>query len=64
MTLEEKIIRYRAKHRLSQKQMADLCGITLQTLCNVENGIQTPGKITVTKIQLVLEEDEKNEIVD
>ena len=60
MNLGERMLRYRAKHRMTQKQMAEKCGVSLQTLCCVETGQQTPGKMTLTKIELVLEED-KNE---
>lgn len=59
MDLQERMIRYRAKHRLTQKQMADLCGVSHQTLCSVETGQQSPGKVTLAKIELVLEEEEK-----
>ena len=62
MDLSERMIRYRAKNRLTQKQMAEQCGVSLQTICNVETGQQTPGKMTMTKILLVLEEDENNEV--
>lgn len=62
MDLRERIIRYRAKNRLTQKEMAQRCGIAQQTLCSVETGQQTPGKMTLAKIELVLEEDEKNEV--
>lgn len=46
----EKIISYRAKHNLSGKEFAEMCKITVQTLYNVENGIQSPSKLTVRKI--------------
>ena len=56
--LKERIIRFRAKNRITQREMAEKCGISSQTLCSIETGQQTPGKITRTKIELVLEEDE------
>lgn len=64
MDLNERIIRYRAKHRITQKQMAELCGISLQTLCYVETKQQTPGKMTQTKIELVLEEDDGDKHIE
>lgn len=56
--LQERIIRYRAKHRLTQREMAVLCGISISTLNSVETDQQTPGKLTLAKIELVLEGDE------
>ena len=58
MELQEKLIRYRAKHRLSQREMADRCGISISTMYAVETGQQEPGKLTLAKINLVLEGDE------
>lgn len=57
MDLTEKMIRYRAKHRLTQKQFAEMCGISQQTLCSVETGQQIPGKMTLAKIMLAMEEE-------
>lgn len=53
--LSDRIIVYRAKHRLSQGEMAKRCGISLSTLCSVEKRDQTPSKMTLAKIMLVLE---------
>ena len=53
-TFADKIIVYRAKHRLTQKQFADLCGISIQTVNNIENEIVEPTKTTVAKIMLVI----------
>lgn len=54
-----KILEYRAKERISQGEMARRCGVTVQTLCNVENGIQTPSKLTRTKIEMVMNENKE-----
>lgn len=48
--LGSKILQYRAEHNLSQKEFADKCNITVQTACNIENGIYNPSKITLKKI--------------
>lgn len=64
MDLSERIIRYRAKHRITQKEMAQRCGITPQTLCYIETGQQTPGKMTQTKIELVLETDDGDKHIE
>lgn len=55
--LSEKILNYRAKHNLSMKDFATLCGVTLQTIYNIENKLQTPSKLTKRKIELVLKEN-------
>lgn len=57
MTLGERIIYYRAKNRLSQKDFAELCGVTPQTIYAIENGYQKASKTTVIKINLVLDGD-------
>lgn len=60
--LAKRILKYRARKRLSGKEFAQLCGITQQTLCRLENGIGVPFKSTVAKILLVIEGD-KDETV-
>ena len=50
------MIEYRAKHNLSQVEFAKLCKISTQTACNVENGVQVPGKLTLQKILNVIGE--------
>ena len=55
--LGRKMLNYRAKHGLSQLKMAQLCNVTPQTICNVENGVQNPSKLTRQKILNVIEED-------
>ena len=52
--LSEAMIRYRAKHRLSQGKLAELCGLSTQTVYAVENMIQTPSAVTREKIRLVV----------
>lgn len=61
MTLSEAILSYRARHNISQKEMARRCNVTTQTICNVENGIQNPSKITEAKIRLIIEGGKKND---
>lgn len=58
-TLQELMIVYRAKHRLSQERLAHLCGLSLQTVNSVENGLQNPSKLTEQKIRLVVEEEKE-----
>lgn len=58
MTLQElqnKMIMYRAKHKLSQSELAKKCDVSTQTICNVETGSKgMPSKITYAKIMLVI----------
>lgn len=62
MTLQERMMMYRAVHRINQKELADMCGLSLMTICQVENGTQKPSKMTELKIMLVIG-GEKNETV-
>lgn len=60
MTLSEKMVRYRAIKRISQEELARRCGVSLQTINSIENEIQTPSRVTRTKILLVVDEEEKD----
>lgn len=60
-TLQEKMLTYRAKERISQKELARRCGVTVQTINSVENGLQEPSKLTRTKIYLVIGEEEEDD---
>lgn len=51
------MVRYRAKNRITQTELAQRCGVTLQTISNVERGIQDPSRVTVQKIELVIEDE-------
>ena len=53
-TLQEEMIEYRARENISQSELARRCGVTLQTINSVENGLQEPSKLTRTKIELVI----------
>lgn len=55
--LREKMLDYRAKHNLSQVKFAELCNVTQQTVCNIENGVQAPSKLTKKKILNVIEKE-------
>jgi DNA-binding XRE family transcriptional regulator len=57
-TLQDRMLQYRAKERISQQELADKCGVSKQTIYSIENGLQTPSKVTVTKIELVVGRDE------
>lgn len=57
MALSKDMVRYRAINRLSQRELAKMCGVTLQTISNVEREIQSPSKVTEEKIRLVIDEE-------
>ncbi|MBQ8964120.1 MAG: helix-turn-helix transcriptional regulator [Clostridia bacterium] len=54
MTLAERMIKYRACERINQRELAERCGLSLQTINSVENETQTPSKMTMAKIELVI----------
>lgn len=54
MTLAERMIQYRARERINQRELAERCGLSLQTVNSVENETQTPSKMTMAKIELVI----------
>ncbi len=59
--LGDEIIRYRARHNLSQTEFANLCGLTKQTIGTIESG--RPGRsgnisrITREKVMMVIRDD-------
>lgn len=58
MSLQERMVKYRARERISQAELAKRCGVTTQTIHSVESGIQDPSKVTVAKIELVIGEED------
>lgn len=48
------VIYFRASHNLSQGKLAKLCKVSTQTIYSIENGLQTPSKMTEAKIRLVI----------
>lgn len=57
--LQGKMLAYRAKENISQGELAARCGLTLATVNSIENGRQSPSKLTETKIRLIV--DRKSE---
>lgn len=57
-TIRDKMLKYRAKNNISQKELARRAGLTERTVCLIENQAQTPTARTLTKIMMVLEEQE------
>ena len=64
MTLADKMMWYRAKNGLSQQELADLCGLSKMTICQIEKGNQIPSKITQMKIMLAIGGERTNEIIN
>lgn len=57
---------YRAKNRLKQNELAEMCGITTVTLCNIENEKYEPKKTTEAKIRKVIggKPEEEKDFID
>ena len=55
--LKDKMLEFRGKNNLSQEKLAEMCQVTVQTICNIENGVQTPSKLTLAKILCVIEKE-------
>ena len=59
MEIKDRILEYRIKHRISQRQFAERAGIALQTVSSIERGEQKPQAVTRGKIETVLREREE-----
>lgn len=59
MALPEEMIRYRAKHNISQTKLGELCGVSVMTINYIERGLQSPTTLTEAKIRLVINEQEE-----
>jgi len=64
MNIQDRLVIYRAKHRLTQKEMAERCGLSVMTISSVENGIQEPTRLTRAKIELVIGEEEADAAIN
>ena len=58
MKLSERMVQYRARERISQAELAQRCGLSLQTINSVENETQVPSRITIVKIELVIGQEQ------
>lgn len=57
--LQRKMIVFRAKYNLTQKQLAEKCSLCSQTINMVELGTRKPSRITAQKILNVIEKELK-----
>ena len=54
MKLPDRMIQFRAKERITQVELAERVGVSVQTICAIETESQEPSKITKAKIELVI----------
>lgn len=54
MTLQEQMVLYRAKERITQAELAKRCGLSRITIGCIENGTQNPTQKTRMQILLVI----------
>ena len=59
VSIARDIIRERVAAGLSQKQLAKLAGIRVETLCRIETGKHTPSVATIDKIDRALKKATK-----
>ena len=60
LDLKSAMLDYRAKHNISQTELARRCKLSTQTVCNIENGTQSPSKLTERKILNVIKNEKEN----
>ena len=58
-SLQERMIEFRAKERISQTELARRCGLSKQTINSIENETQEASRITKAKIELVIGKEEQ-----
>lgn len=63
MDIAQMMLRYRAKHNISQREFAQRAGLALQTVNSIENRLQRPTPLTVEKIKIVIEEENENDTI-
>ena len=56
--LATRIIRYRGKHNISQGAFAKICKVNRYTILRIENLDASPSRLTVAKIEEVLNSKE------
>lgn len=57
MNLPERMLDFRAKNNMSQRELAEKVKVTIQTINSVERGLQEPSRLTRKKIELVIGEE-------
>lgn len=59
MDIVSEIVAYRARHNISQEEFARRAKLSKQTINSIENGLQNPTQLTIAKIKLLIDSDEK-----
>ena len=54
VSIARRLIQDRTKAGLTQKELANLAGIRVETLCRIETGKHTPSVATIDRIERVL----------
>jgi putative transcriptional regulator len=54
-TLKNRLKEYRARHDLTQEQLADRVGVTRKTINTVENGVFIPSTVLALKLARALD---------
>jgi transcriptional regulator with XRE-family HTH domain len=57
MKLPERMLDFRARNNMSQRELAEKVKVTIQTINSIERGIQEPSRLTRKKIELVIGEE-------
>lgn len=55
--LPERMLDFRAKNNMSQRELAEKVKVTIQTINSIERGLQEPSRLTRKKIELVIGEE-------
>lgn len=54
-SLGERMRLYRCRKHMSRKELAELAGVTVSTICNYENGVTEPNVKRLTDISRALD---------
>lgn len=60
MTFAKRILNFRSRHGLTQAEMADVLGVTLNMVFRYEHGTSKPRPANMIRIEKILEGDEQN----
>lgn len=52
--LKQRMIDFRARNDMTQRECAERCGVSLQTWYSIEKGHQTPSRLTEGKINILI----------
>ena len=56
-SLKDRILRYRARHNMSQEDFANIVQVNVMTINTIETGKRKPTQLTAAKIEMVLRKD-------